>query len=163
MAYDVIVVLGGGINGDGSLPDLTRYRVETGVELYQRYVAPYLLMSGSRPLNSSHETTEASLMKNHADDLGAYRMHVLLEQKSTSTETNAECTKRDILEPRDWKKLVLITSDFHIERAGEIFKAILGKGYKINPIGAPNHLPPSELEKRVKEEKEKLEEFFKKR
>jgi hypothetical protein len=39
MKKDVIILLAGGINPDSSLPDITTYRVEKGVELYKQKVA----------------------------------------------------------------------------------------------------------------------------
>jgi vancomycin permeability regulator SanA len=83
MERDVIIVLAGGINPDGSLPNITKYRVEKGVELYKQEVAPFLLMSGSWSfmLNYIPPITEAKAMGDYAVKLGVPKDRILLEEK----------------------------------------------------------------------------------
>ena len=68
---DVVVVLGGGVEPDGSLPPVARTRVERAVELYERRVAPRLVLSGRCGLTSPDpDVTEAAAMAAHAWTLG---------------------------------------------------------------------------------------------
>ncbi len=161
MAYDVIVVLGGGINGDSTLPEKTRYRVHTGADLLQRKYAPRILMSGDRPKHTKHSISEAELMRAHAVKLGVSPTQIFLEQRSFDTVSNAECTKQDFLEPNKWKNIVLVTSDFHLPRAAYIFEKALREGYAVMPVPAPSFLSRSELERMLVEEEKKLEEIRK--
>ena len=44
--------------------------------------------------------------------------------------------KRNILRARGWKKLLLVTSDYHVARAKRIFSFILGPAYGLEVVGA---------------------------
>jgi uncharacterized SAM-binding protein YcdF (DUF218 family) len=42
---------------------------------------------------------------------------------------NAYFTKVDVLDPDGWRRVALVTSDTHAERAAWIFRKLLGPGY----------------------------------
>ena len=153
---DVIIVLAGGINSDGSLPNIPKYRVEKGVELYKQKVAPFLLMSGSWSfmLDYVPPTTEAKAMRDYAIKLNVPEDKILLEEKSNDTIGNAYFTKVDFLIPKNWKNVCVVTSEFHMERTKYIFKKVLGPEYDIDFAEAPSKLTSLELkEKEIIEKK----------
>lgn len=136
---DVIVILAGGINSDGSLPDLPKRRVDAGVSLFKYGVAPELIMSGKYGfwLDWTKEVpsqTEASAMKKYAAALGVPEQHIHLEEDSKDTLGNAYFTKINILEPRNWKNITVVTSDFHFHRTKYIFDLVLGTRYEIEYV-----------------------------
>lgn len=70
---------------------------------------------------------------------------ILLEESSHDTIGNAYFTKRDILEPRGWHRILVVTSDYPVVRSGYLFNKVLGPSYQLTVIGAP-----SDPEKRVR-------------
>ena len=60
--------------------------------------------------------SEASAMKEYALSLGIPEMNILAEEKSKDTLGNAFFTKITYLEKYNWKNVIVITSDFHLNR-----------------------------------------------
>lgn len=156
---DAIIILAGGINNDGSLPNLPKKRVEKGVELYKNKVAPKLIMTGKYGfwLDFTKEIpprSEAEAMKEFALSLGVPAEDIILEQISKDTVGNAYFTKVDILEKNNWKNLVVVTSEFHIPRTKFIFDIVLGPEYKIEYTPTDDGLSEEErMNVEIKEEK----------
>jgi hypothetical protein len=102
---------------------------------------------------------EAVVMKKYAESLGFLATDILTEETSLDTVGNAHYTKVNILEKNNWKKIKVVTSDFHIERTRFIFDLILGDGYEIEYVPAENCFSPDLLLK-TKEKEEKLLDIF---
>src|SRR5258708_23548010 len=88
---DVIIILAGGINIDGSLPEVPKLRVKKGVELFKQRVASNILMSGRWWFWAEHDfpKTEAQAMKEYAMSLGIPENAIYIEDESTDTVGNA--------------------------------------------------------------------------
>jgi uncharacterized SAM-binding protein YcdF (DUF218 family) len=152
-AADAIVVLGGGVNPDGSLPPVARARVERAVELFEGGIAPRLIFSGRCGLTSAEPAvTEAEAMAAHAASLGVPWSALLREDDSKDTLGNAYFTWSRFLEPNGWTSIRVVTSDFHLSRAAWVFRKILGPGYDFSFVSAPSGLSPRELIDRALEE-----------
>src|SRR5947209_12172709 len=132
MNPDAIIVLGKGISVEGELPEIARQHVRMGASLYSTSPAP-IIMSGAyglfeqRPLR-----TEALAMREYAIELGIAGDQIMVEEESRDTIGNAWFTKMRIA-PRNWHNLVLVTADYHMERALWIFKKIYGPMYNVRP------------------------------
>lgn len=152
-AADAIVVLGGGVLPDGTLPPVARARVERGVELFEWGVAPRLILSGRCGLNGPEPAvTEAAAMAAYAAGFGVPRTALFLEDDAKDTLGNAYFTRARFLEPNDWTSIRVVTSDFHLSRAAWVFRKILGPGYDVSFVSAPSGLSPRELIDRALEE-----------
>lgn len=152
-AADAIVVLGGGVHPDGTLPPVARARVERGVELFECGVAPRLILSGRCGLNAPEPgVTEAEAMAQHAAGFGVPRAAMLLEDDAKDTLGNAYFTRARFLEPNDWTSIRVVTSDYHLSRAAWVFRKILGPGYDVSFVSAPSGFSPRELIDRALEE-----------
>lgn len=158
MAKDVIVVLGGGIKVDGSLPNVVKYRVRKGVELYKKNIAPRIVMSGRYSFLSKtrFSTTEAEAMKDYAIFLGVKACDVFVERESQDTISNAYLTKVKFIHPNKWNDFVVVTSDFHVKRTKYIFKKVFGDGYSFRVVGAPTGYSKKISTSEVKNEKNKM-------
>lgn len=135
--YDAIVVLGGGITKDGILSDVSTKRAEKGVKLFQELKARALIFSGRWSLTYKFipNRTEAQAFKELAIKLGVEQPKILLEEESLDTLGNAYFVKKKILEPKEWKQLLIVTSDFHVKRTSFAFKKVLGSEYKMDFVG----------------------------
>lgn len=134
MDYDVIIVLAGGIQDDGSLPETVRRRVLHAKNIYDQNLAPRIIMSGrwSRYQEAIQpKTTEAQLMTQYAVELGLPLESILQENTSHSTIENAVHSKKRFFEPNSWKKIIVVTSDFHLPRTKRVFDTVLGREYLI--------------------------------
>lgn len=158
MKYDAIIVLGGGINGDGYLPSIVKKRVSTAVDLYKKGRAPRLMMSGKWSVNSkiTYPCTEAEAMKEYAVLCGARRDNVLVETKSQDTLGNAYWSKITFLKPAKWHKFMVVTSDFHVKRAKYIFSKVFGQEYRMSFVGVRTNFSERAANKIKQGENEKF-------
>ena len=88
---------------------------------------------------------EAEAMKEYAVSERIPIDSILIEQDSKDTLGNAYFTKVNILEPNNWKNVLVITSDFHLERTKYIFDLVLGPEYTITYDTVKTILPPEKI------------------
>lgn len=150
---DALVVLGGGVAPDGSLPPVPRTRVRRAAELFQQGIAPRIIMSGRHGLHCEPPpVTEAAAMAAFAEELGVPAAAILLEEESRDTLGNAYFTREQFLAPNGWRFIRVVTSDFHLSRAAWVFRKMLGSRYDLSFASAFSELPPRELIFRALEE-----------
>lgn len=153
-----IVVLGRGLEADGSLPALAKERVDRAAELFAWDVAPRIIFSGRCSLNVQAEPpmTEAAAMASYAESLGLPRRALHLEEESRDTIGNAYFTMTRWLEPHEWTSIRVVTSDFHIPRTAWVFQKILGLGYDLAFSPARTELDHQSVALRAREESDIL-------
>lgn len=118
---DAIVVLGNRppLDAGGEVAPETERRVRRGVELYERGLAPILVVTGG-----SVQPTEAEVMARRAEDLGVPREAIVVEDRARDTPENARfsvealCSGRERCAPR----VIVVTSPHHLRRAVELFR-----------------------------------------
>jgi uncharacterized SAM-binding protein YcdF (DUF218 family) len=121
---DVYVLLGGGaeesapdlygkgvVSGDGLIRLLTVYR------LYRMERKP-IIASGGSVFNRG---SESEIARKILIQLGAKPEDIIVETKSRDTFENAQCTA-EIAAKRGMKRIVLVTSAFHMKRSVLLFK-----------------------------------------
>ncbi len=146
MKYDTIVILGGGISKDGELSEMSKQRVKKGLELFQKGIAQNIIVSGKHGfILEKTKTTEARAMSEYLKKYNIPEENIFLEEESLDTLGNAYFTKIKILEPKNWKNIFVVTSDFHVPRASYIFKKVLGKEYNIDFLGVQSNLSYEEF------------------
>lgn len=155
---DAIIVLAGGINEDGSLSISSQKRIEKAAELFKAGVSDWLVMSGqwSFWLENPMPRTEAEAMKQYAMTLGIPAERIIKEESSKDTLGNAYFCKINILKPRGWTDITIVTSDYHVERTKMIFENILGKDYRVGLIEASSDLDPVERARRADQEEKTI-------
>jgi len=141
-----IVLLGGGTRGDthmGTLADLNQHadRLVHAVALFRAGKAPLVLISGGAPRGGR---PEAQQMRDVLRVMGLPDAVMLLETESLTTDENALYTAR-LLAERDIRRVLLVTSAFHMRRAAAVFRA---RGVEVIPaptdyqrLVAPGVLP----------------------
>jgi len=115
---DVIVVLAGWRNSDGSLNEAGLRRTITGARLYRQGLAPFMLFSGGPCCRRSVSSAMADL----AVELGVPRPVILLEEDSLRTHESA-INSAAILRARGFKSTLLVSSPVHLIRARLAFAA----------------------------------------
>lgn len=151
---DALVVLGRGVNADGSIPLLAQKRVERAATLYGLGIAPRVIFSGRCSLMTEVPpiTSEAGAMATYAAAFGVPPGSVHLEEESRDTIGNAYFVLRQHLEPNGWTSIRVVTSDFHVPRTAWVFQKVLGSRYDISFSPASSEPFASSLAHRAREE-----------
>ena len=125
----LVVCLGGGVKGDG-LPAHVSERVASSVKIANSSENGAVLFSSSFTLNKAVTLdaqglpkSEASAMADYAKDNG-YRGPLYCEQQSHDTIGSAYFVFSDFVSFISPAEIVVVTGDFHIERASLIFRHV---------------------------------------
>ena len=127
---DAIIVLGRGIEADGSLPPDAQARVRAAAELYEANCAPRVLMSGAWTYHFAVRPpySEAVAMKKYATQLGVPEDSIFTEDASKDTIGNIYFTKQ-ICQSHNWHNLVFVASEEHMPRIQYLVDKIYGPNY----------------------------------
>ncbi len=132
--FDCILIPGGGLLNDGSLPPWTIARLEHTL-IYKDQCRWFILLSGGTvhkppPINANgfplFESLELAKLLINA---GINSKRILTEISSYDTIGNAHFARLLFTEPLQLKKLLIVTSEFHMPRTKAIFEWVF-------------HLPP---------------------
>lgn len=124
-SFDAIVVLGGGVADRGSLRasvelhDSSLRRTICGVDLFDRGLAPRLVLTGGDASVFGAGPLEAAEMARLARRLGVPEGALVQETRSRTTYENAVRTKRLL----GGSSVVLVTAASHLARARGLFRA----------------------------------------
>jgi uncharacterized SAM-binding protein YcdF (DUF218 family) len=111
---DAILVLGGGMDGDGVLSYSSRRRVAGAVALLEAGKARHLIFSGGR-VRRSPLPTVSERMREYAVTLGAPPEALLVEDAAVSSFENLRFGLA-LAEARGLSRLAVLTDAFHLER-----------------------------------------------
>lgn len=128
--FDAIIVLGSPADSDGNPSPEQLARVSEGVHEYQRGVAPRLILTGGAAHN---RFVEARVMARSAQALGIPESAIFVEPEAQDTIQNA-CYSVRIMKAHGWHSAEVISSEWHLKRAGLIFDPL--------PIEWRNHAAP---------------------
>lgn len=106
---DAIVVLGGDASGG---------RLDRGIELFRRGLAPRLLLAGGQVYPG---TTWAGLMRSRALGLGVPASAIILQDASHTTAEDAALSVRT-LRAAGASSAIVVTSEWHSRRAVRLFR-----------------------------------------
>jgi len=166
-----IIVLGGGLNKievHGQMQyepaEQAKARLDRAYNLFATGKADYIISTGKYSVavtldpDVTGPRTEAEVGKQHliarAQAQGgasvARRIEeaILCEDQSIDTISNAWYAKKLCLEPHGITSCILVTSDYHMERARIIFEWVLGPQYTVACVEAPSPLASEEREHR---------------
>ncbi len=107
------IVLGAKVNGTQPSKSL-RYRLEAAYDYAQKYPDVILVLSGGR--GPDEEISEGAAMAEYLTARGLPMERLIVEDQSTSTYENLVNSQR--LLPSGTSAVTLITSDYHVARAG---------------------------------------------
>jgi hypothetical protein len=128
--FDAILVPGGGVRDDGSLPDWVRARFDAAIEVSGE--SPIIALSGGTAYKPSPRDSggfpvfESIAGAAYLLRRGVPRDRVLFEIASYDTIGNAFYTRAIHTDPRGWRKLLVITSEFHMPRTEDVFQFVFG-------------------------------------
>jgi uncharacterized SAM-binding protein YcdF (DUF218 family) len=136
-APELAAVLGGGLApGGGPLPSTTA-RAHRAAQLARERPELALICTGDRQLEAAEGTpSEAALMRGLIVGWGVAPERVALEEESRETIGNAVLTAIRYLRDIEPRPLAVISSPFHLLRATETFRHVLGSPWQIQAIAS---------------------------
>ena len=114
VASDCIIVLGARVRPDGTLSDSLRYRCEAALAAWQQGLAAQVIVCGAR--GSDEPVSEAEAMRGWLVEQGMPEENIVLEDGSYNTEQNLQ-NAQALMRERGWESAIVVTSDYHLERA----------------------------------------------
>jgi len=143
------VVLGKKLEPDGSPTSVLQGRMSYAAMqfLADPSEEKIMIVTGGKT-QGSNSISEAEAMKMIALKNGVPEASIILEEYARNTIENAVNTK-EILEDKGIQEVVVITSDFHMERSKRIFKALLDSDYLME---FKEDFPNAPLESLLKEQ-----------
>jgi uncharacterized SAM-binding protein YcdF (DUF218 family) len=117
---DAIIVLGTPSDSDGNPTPDQLARVSEGVKEYERGVAPRLILTGAAAHN---RFVEAESMARVARAQGVPSSAIFMEPQAEDTIQNA-CYSARIMKQHGWSSAEVVTSQYHLPRAGMIFSHV---------------------------------------
>lgn len=131
---DVIIVLGARVMPDGELSTTLEFRIQTAYEVYAQGFAENLIVCGAQ--GSDEPMTEALAMKEYLTSNGVPEANVFMEDQSLNTMQNLTNAKA-IMEANGFKKAMIVTSNYHVERAVRLCR---DAGIDATGVNAPGPL-----------------------
>ena len=125
------VILGGGITNRGKTPRDALSRVKKGLKLFKAGKIDSFVLSGGKTSQKFPKLSEAKLFRDYLLKHKVPKKKIILEEQSHSTLGNAVFCKKLFVKKKLPKKITVVTSDYHLNRALRAFKHIFGKGYTI--------------------------------
>jgi len=127
--FDAIIILGAGAKSEREPSQMTLSRLLRGLTLFKEGVADWIIISGNR--------VETKAILNTLTRLGVPTDRIIVENRSRTTLGNAYYTKK-IAQREGFRKLIVVTSDYHKHRCALIFHKIYGDGFEIKITGSGN-------------------------
>ncbi|HEX3878324.1 MAG TPA: YdcF family protein [Bryobacteraceae bacterium] len=167
--FDAVLIPGGGLTPSGELMPFVRERLRRAA---QHEAEVYIALSGGTthappPLDArGYPILEAIPGAKYLRELGIAQERILTETFSFDTIGNAFFTRAAHTDPRGWRRLLIVNSEFHMPRTEAIFRWVFGAapahGYELTFEATRNEgLEGAALEARRKRELASLEEVRK--
>jgi vancomycin permeability regulator SanA len=131
---DVIIVLGARVMPDGELSTTLEFRIQTAYEVYARGYAKNLILCGAR--GKDEPATEAQAMKEYLLNKGVPTENIFMEDQSFNTMQNL-INAKGIMEAQGFETALLVTSNYHVERAVRLCE---DAGIRASGVNAPGPL-----------------------
>lgn len=109
--FDLVIVLGCGVNANGEPSHMLYDRIKTGVELYQKGLCDAVLMSGDRREDGSYD--EVTVMQRCAMEMGVPEEKILLDPYGYSTYESIA----NLAASYPQKRVLIVTQEYHLYRS----------------------------------------------
>lgn len=148
--YDCIVVLGAGIRNNNPSPMLED-RLLTAIELYNKGIAPKILVSGDHEYN---DYDEVNVMKNYLKDNGVPSEDIFMDHAGLSSYDSIYRAKKIFKA----NKVIIVTQKYHLYRSLYIAKSIDLNAYGVS---ASKREYINQTKRDIREIAARIKDFFK--
>jgi len=166
--YDAALILGGGIDEAGQPLDWVKARLDMALDMSDD-VSYFLTLSRGTtheppPLDSNaFPVDEATASEKYLLERGVAPERIIKDTWSLDTIGNAAFARLMHAEPRQWQRMAVITSDWHMNRSKAIFEWVFKMPPRPTPmfimdyVESPGMIPADVLDARLAREAESLE------
>ena len=131
MNYDIILILAGGLDQNGNVYEWVRRRLDLSIELFNKKNVPIICLGGGTyhkpPILNEHRFVvhESTACTNYLKTVGKINSkNIYKEWSSYDTIGNAYFSLVNHILLMNIKNIIIITSEFHIERTKLLFNWI---------------------------------------
>jgi hypothetical protein len=128
MTYDAILILGGGVRAGGELPEFAKRRLDLALARQSgEPMAPLSAGTSHRPAILDADgrlLTESLAGARYLIGRGIPPDRIFCEATAYDTIGNAYFSRVQLTDPLGWRRLLIITSQFHMPRTEAIFRWI---------------------------------------
>lgn len=162
MSKDAIIVLSHYLTPQRELTEESRLWVDTGLEIFAKGEANYIVMNGG-PGRFSERTEQglyvprgthpvhSEVMAQYAMQRGVPQEKIAIQDFSSDTVGESYFVKEMVLLANGFFKNIIVSSDYNMPRVEEIYKKILGDSFQTYYLGVPTTLADThEEEARVR-------------
>ena len=149
---EIAVVLGGGLTEDGRPNAPTLARAETAADIALAGDDVAIIVSGSHGDGARPARTEAEFMADRIAERGVARSRIFVEDESRDTVTNAAFVAQRYLAGLAPRRLLIVTSPFHMARSLETFRLVLGPDWPLEARPSAPGAEENEKERAATEE-----------
>ena len=128
--YDAIIVLGAQVKPDRTLSVQLTWRMDAAVEAYEKKNVPIVVCGAQGP---DEPCTEAEAMRDYLLKKGIPEDDILTDPRSFNTNENLENAKELLKGYQDIKRVLIVTSDYHVPRSMAIAQDL---GFEAEGYGA---------------------------
>jgi Uncharacterized conserved protein len=128
--YDAIIVLGAQVKPDRTLSVQLSWRMDAAIEAYQKKNVPIVVCGAQGP---DEPCTEAEAMREYLLKEGIPENSILSDPESFNTNENLENAKELLKEFPDIRRVLIVTSDYHVPRSLAIAQDV---GFEAEGLGA---------------------------
>lgn len=147
--FDCIIVLGAGIRRNGPSPMLED-RLLTAIELYNKGIAPKILVSGD---HEHDDYDEVNVMKNYLKEKGIPSKDIFMDHAGLSTYDSIYRAKKIFKA----NKTIIVTQKYHLYRSLYISKSIELKAYGVS---ANKQSYAFQIKRDIREIAARIKDFF---
>jgi vancomycin permeability regulator SanA len=123
----------------GNLNKESKSRVRLAAELMSRHSNAILISSGGNN-KMGIDTCIGNQIAAYAIQLGVPSNKIITDTLSQDTVGDALFTKINMVLNKNWKNILVVTSDYHVNRSQVIFDFIYGPQYTIEVVGCTTEI-----------------------
>lgn len=123
--------------GKYELSKQTQQRTDLGIELLREKKITKLIMSGG--YSDLYGISLAKAMKRYAIEKGVREDSILEEDFSRETVGQLIFVKQGIIKPREFRNIIIVTHNWHLDRIKKKAEFIFGKNYNLEYGGVLNN------------------------
>jgi hypothetical protein len=122
-------------NSNGEIDDETLARIELGVELFRSKEFDFIVTSGWDYQDDSDLKIGDVVADNLRKRYSIEKSKILIDVSSRDTVGDAFFLRRNVIRPHDISSITVVTSSYHVRRAGEIFKKFFSPSVSVITVG----------------------------
>jgi uncharacterized SAM-binding protein YcdF (DUF218 family) len=135
-----VIILAHWMDKQGHLDQETQDRIRLAYDQFHQIKADFFITTGwnyrdDTPLCLGNQVAEVLIQ-----DYGISRQKILTDNHARDTVGDAYFIRKNILSAYDVRNVVVVTSDYHANRAGLIFRTLLPKNIDVDVCSAQSAL-----------------------